>query len=46
MGETGVINWLLETSEPSVCYRTLTELLGYPANDEEVKSKEQRVKSL
>ena len=29
-------NWLLEEKEPSIRYRTLTELLDYPADSKEV----------
>ncbi len=29
-------NWLLEEKEPSIRYRTLTELLGYPNNSNDV----------
>jgi hypothetical protein len=32
-----VLDWLLETSDPSVRYRTLTELLALPAQDAEVR---------
>ena len=31
-----IINWLLEEKEPSIRYRTLTELLSKPENDSEV----------
>jgi len=27
-----VINWLLEENEPSIRYKTLTELLDYPSD--------------
>ena len=32
-----LLDWLLEPSDPSVRYRTLTELLGRPAEDSEVQ---------
>lgn len=31
-----IINWLLEEKEPSIRYRTLTELLDKPETDPEV----------
>lgn len=40
--EPSVIDWLLEEADPSVQYRTLTELLDLPASDPQV----QRAKSL
>ena len=38
-----VIQWLLEENEPSVRYRTLTELLNYPADHAEVVSARDKV---
>lgn len=38
-----IINWLLEEKEPSVRYRTLTELLGKPETDPEVIEAKQAV---
>lgn len=32
-----VLDWLLEESQPSVRYRTLTELLGRPENDADAR---------
>jgi hypothetical protein len=32
-----VLDWLLEESQPAICYRTLTELLGRKESDPEVK---------
>jgi|GEM_PF-1692036 len=40
-----IINWLLEEKEPSVRYRTLTELLDKPSDNEEVKSTKENVAS-
>lgn len=41
-----VIDWLLEDDEPSIKYRTLTELLGYsPESPEAVKAKSRISKS-
>jgi hypothetical protein len=36
-------NWLLEEKEPSIRYRTLTELLDYPSDNEEVISVKEKV---
>jgi hypothetical protein len=36
--EDPVVKWLLEPDQPSVRYRTLTELLHRPANDPEVRA--------
>jgi hypothetical protein len=38
-----VVRWLLEPSQPAVRYRTLTELLGRPASDPEVREAKERV---
>jgi hypothetical protein len=35
--DSSVLNWLLEEEEPSVRYRTLTELLGRGSDDPEVR---------
>ena len=43
MTENTVIQWLLEENEPSVRYRTLTELLGYPQNHQEVVTAKEKV---
>jgi hypothetical protein len=37
VAESKVLSWLLETSQPSVQYRTLTGLLGRSVNDPEVR---------
>ncbi len=37
-----VIDWLLEEKEPSIRYRTLTELLEYPSDCEEVMSAKEK----
>jgi len=36
--EEQLIAWLLDPADPSVRYRTLTELLGRPAGDAEVQA--------
>ena len=38
-----IINWLLEEEEPSIRYRTLTELLDYPMDNEKVISAKKAV---
>jgi hypothetical protein len=38
-----IINWLLEEKEPSIRYRTLTELLDYPYDNKEVISAKEKV---
>lgn len=38
-----VINWLLEEKEPSVRYRTLTELLCYSSDNKEVIEAKKKV---
>ena len=38
-----VINWLLEENEPSIRYRTLTELLDYPGESQEVLAAKEQV---
>ncbi|HEV2389423.1 MAG TPA: hypothetical protein VGS04_01745 [Nitrososphaerales archaeon] len=38
MGDEAAVGWLLEESEPSIRYLTLTELLGKPQKDAEVKA--------
>jgi len=38
-----VIDWLLEESQPAVRYLTLTELLGRPEKDSEVKSAKENI---
>lgn len=44
--ENQLIDWLLEEKEPSVRYRTLTELLDVPETDEQaIKSKEAVLRS-
>ncbi len=37
MTEQGVLDWLLEPSQPAVSYRTLVDLLDRPVNDPEVR---------
>ena len=37
VGAGSVIDWLLEPDQPSIRYRTLTELLGRPERDPEVR---------
>jgi hypothetical protein len=37
------IEWLLEEKEPSIRYRTLTELLDYPNDNDEVISVKEKV---
>ena len=38
-----IINWLLEENEPSIRYKTLTELLDYPSDHEDVITAKERV---
>ncbi len=38
-----VLDWLLEENQPSVRYRTLTELLGRPQSDPEVRETRKRI---
>jgi len=38
-----VLRWLLEPSEPSIRYRTLTELLDRPLDDPEVREAKRRI---
>jgi len=41
--QNDTINWLLEDNEPSIRYRTLTELLDKPKDNEEVKISKEKV---
>ena len=43
MAEDPVLEWLLEEDQPSVRYRTLTELLGRRASDPEVRKARRRI---
>ena len=38
-----VLDWLLEDNQPAIRYRTLTELLGRPLNDPEVREAKERI---
>src|SRR5579872_7169617 len=43
LNNSSVINWLLEENQPSVRYLALTELLGKPESDSEVKSAKRNI---
>ena len=43
MARPGVLDWLLDPQQPSIRYRTLTELLGRPASDREVREAKGRI---
>lgn len=43
MASKRVVEWLLEDNQPSVRYRTLTELLGRPRSDPEVQQTRKRI---
>ncbi|HEV2317572.1 MAG TPA: hypothetical protein VGV89_08380 [Thermoplasmata archaeon] len=38
-----VLDWLLEADQPAIRYRTLTELLGRPRNDPEIRGAAQEI---
>jgi hypothetical protein len=41
--DRAVLSWLLEESEPSIRYRTLTELLGHKESDPEVREAKKKI---
>ena len=41
--KTAVIDWLLEDSQPAIAYLTLTDLLGKPRRDQEVKALQENI---
>ncbi len=43
MNNSSVINWLLEENQPSIRYLTLTELLGKPEKDSDVRSAKKNI---
>jgi hypothetical protein len=43
MTRSAVINWLLEDEQPAIRYLTLTQLLGRPERDPEVRAAKQRI---
>lgn len=38
-----IVNWLLDENEPSIRYKTLTELLDYPNDNQDVQSTKEKV---
>jgi hypothetical protein len=43
LNNSSVINWLLEENQPSIRYLTLTELLGKPEKDSDVRSAKRNI---
>lgn len=43
MPSKAVVNWLLEDNQPSIRYRTLTDLLGRPRSNSDVREVRSRI---